>query len=92
MTHYQGFIEVASCLRELKTEVAAVGEHLGALQQDLPALSDACTSFSSLSKELAAKRSQNKQLLSKPPDLLSVSKHLFLCLNIGALIQLRKLQ
>lgn len=75
VAHYKGFIEVASCLRELKSEVAAIGEHLDALQQDLPALSDACTGFSARSKEHTARRIQNKQLLSQP-FVLSFSRTL----------------
>lgn len=64
--HYKGFIEVASCLRGLKEEVAAVGEHLDALQSHLPALSEACAAFSDSARQNLTRRAQNKRLLSKP--------------------------
>ena len=63
--HYRGFIEVASCLRTLKTEVSAIGEHLDALTDDLTVLNEACHSFSTGAREHQAKRAQNQQLLSR---------------------------
>ena len=63
--HYRGFIKVASCLRTLKTEVSAIGEHLDALTDDLTVLDEACHSFSTGAREHQAKRAQNQQLLSR---------------------------
>ena len=63
--HYRGFIEVASCLRTLKTEVSAIGEHLDALTDDLTVLDEACHSFSTGAREHLAKKAQNQQLLSR---------------------------
>lgn len=70
VAHYKGFIEVASCLRALRAEVAAVSEHVAALQLEVPALGEACAGFTAYSKEHATKRSRNKQLLSELTDIL----------------------
>ena len=65
MKHYKGFIEVASCLASLRREVAAMSSHLAVLQDDFPALSEACESFTAEAKQHLARRTQNKQLQSK---------------------------
>ena len=63
--HYKGFIEVASCLASLRQEVAAMSSHLAVLQDDFPALSEACESFTAEAKQHLLRRSQNKQLQSE---------------------------
>ena len=72
VTHYKGFIEVASCLKSLRQEVASMSNHLAELQDDFPALNDACDSFTKEAKQQLAKRAENKSLQSKhrrsPPN------------------------
>lgn len=42
-----------------------MSNHLHALQEDLPALNDACDEFTKEAKQQLTKRIQNKQLISK---------------------------
>lgn len=65
MSHYKGFIEVASCLASLRHQVGAMSDHLSALQEEFPALNSACGDFTKEAKQHLAKRAQNKQLQSE---------------------------
>lgn len=78
--HYKGFIEVASCLASLRQQVEAMSSHLAVLQDDFPALNEACESFTAEAKQHLAKRTQNKQLQS---ELLGLSASL--CVGLGGL-------
>ena len=85
MKHYKGFIEVASCLASLRQEVAAMSSHLAVLQDDFPALSEACESFTAEAKQHLARRTQNKQLQSEllpsldPLQFKKINNHALQC-------------
>lgn len=74
-THYRAFIAAAEGLETTRAELDGVSCHLDALAADLPALSSACDTFTQSAAQFAAKRSENKQLLSEQRPLLTNRQH-----------------
>lgn len=69
---YRSFIDVACCLGDLRTQLAAAGHHLDDLARDLPKLQAACDSFRTDAAAVAAARAANRQLYATHPTVLEV--------------------
>lgn len=71
LTHYQGFIEAASCFKEISSHVKKLKEELGSLTGCLDSLQDEASSFRATAQQYKASPSCAGPTRTRQPDQAS---------------------